>query len=231
MAPHRGRGGPRGGFRGGRGNSRGRGGAAQGSGKLARSGIRTKAGYRKFDSQRVKDVDSQSEDEMPDAGEESAEQISQDDMSDSEEDEEVAPSVKAYNALLQSFKQPDGDGDEERRRKRRKVEKEVPTIEQKVPEDGSVGSDEETGSAQEDAGVEVDEEANEDEDEEDDMPQDDEVDAGAIAGAGEGNDEDEADASDPYEAHFANIDENDLSQRLKSIQGGEWKTEKQPLPK
>ena len=89
MAPNRGRGGPRGGFRGGRGNARGQGGAAQGSGKLARSGIRTKAGYRKFDSQRVKDVDSQSEDEMPDAGEESPEQSSQDGMSDSEEDEDV----------------------------------------------------------------------------------------------------------------------------------------------
>ncbi|RMY69519.1 hypothetical protein D0863_06400 [Hortaea werneckii] len=233
MAPNRGRGGPRGGFRGGRGNARGRGGAAQGSGKLARSGIRTKAGYRKFDSQRVKDVDSQSEDEMPDAGEQSAEEISQDDMSDSEEDEEVAPSVKAYNALLQSFKQPDGDGDEERRRKRRKVEKEAPRIEEKVPEDSSVGSDEEIGSAEEDGGLEVDEGASEDEDEdeEDDMPQDDEVDAGAITRAGEGNDEDEEDASDPYEAHFANIDENDLSQRLKSIQGGEWRTEKQPFPK
>ncbi|KAI7123624.1 DUF1253-domain-containing protein, partial [Hortaea werneckii] len=231
MAPNRGRGGPRGGFRGGRGNSRGRGGAAQGSGKLARSGIRTKAGYRKFDSQRVKDVDSQSEDEMPDAGEQSAEESSQDGMSDSEEDEEVAPGVKAYNALLQSFKQPDGDEDEERRRKRRKVEKEVPIIEQRVPEDGSVGSDEDTGSAEEDAGIEVDEEASGDEDEEDDVPQDDEIDASAITRAGEGNDEDEEDASDPYEAHFANIDENDLSQRLNSIQGGEWRTEKQPLPK
>ncbi|KAI7720964.1 DUF1253-domain-containing protein, partial [Hortaea werneckii] len=235
MAPNRGRGGPRGGprggFRGGRGNSRGRGGAAQGSGKLARSGIRTKAGYRKFDSQRVKDVDSQSEDEMPDVVEQSAEESSQDGMSDSEEDEEIAPSVKAYNALLQSFKQPDGDGEGERRRKRRKVEKEVPMIEQRGPEDGSVGSDEETGSVEEDAGIEVDEEASEDEDEDDDVPQDYEMDAGAITGAGEGNDEDEEDASDPYEAHFANIDENDLSQRLKSIQDGEWRTEKQPLPK
>ncbi|KXS97960.1 hypothetical protein AC578_3112 [Pseudocercospora eumusae] len=118
MAPFRGRGG-RG--RGGRGDRGGRGGGrngAQNSGKLARSGIKTKNGYRKFDSQRVKEAES--EDEQPRIAQEESE--SEVDETDDEDElvEVVKPTVKAYNALLQSFHKPGENG--ERKAKRRKIE-------------------------------------------------------------------------------------------------------------
>ncbi|KAK5729467.1 rRNA-binding ribosome biosynthesis protein utp25 [Elasticomyces elasticus] len=187
------RGGSRGSSRGGRGNSRGgRGGRGNAtSAKLARSGIRTRAGYRKFDSQRVKDVEEESEGEEQQQEEESASDVSE------EEVEEVVPVVKAYNALLQGFKE---DGEEDGgRRKRRKVEVEgdVEEEEEGVLEDE--GSDDESGS----------EESEED-----------------VAGVVE---EEDDDGLDPYEAHFANMDDNELSKRLKSVQANEWRTEKQPL--
>lgn len=44
-------------------------------------------------------------------------------------------------------------------------------------------------------------------------------------------DEDEVeDSSDPFEAHFADPDENVLAQRLKSIQKSQWHTQKTLLP-
>ncbi|KAK5675956.1 rRNA-binding ribosome biosynthesis protein utp25 [Elasticomyces elasticus] len=186
------RGGSRGSSRGGRGNSRGgRGGRGSAtSPKLARSGIRTRAGYRKFDSQRVKDVEEESEGEEQQQEEESASDVSE------EEVEEVVPVVKAYNALLQGFKE-DREEDDGGRRKRRKVEVEEEKEEEEVLEDG--GSEDESGS----------EESEED-----------------VAGVVE---EEDDDALDPYEAHFANMDDNELSKRLKSVQANEWRTEKQPL--
>lgn len=38
--------------------------------------------------------------------------------------------------------------------------------------------------------------------------------------------EDQDDASDPFEVHFANPDENELSQQLQAIQASDWKVEK-----
>jgi U3 small nucleolar RNA-associated protein 25 len=98
-------------FRGPRGGRGGRGGTSRGNGKLARSGIRTRSGYRRFDSQRVKEVD---EDEAPRVSDE-PEQSSEESLSDDDEMETV-PAAKAYNTLLQSFQPP---------RKRRRVEQEV----------------------------------------------------------------------------------------------------------
>jgi U3 small nucleolar RNA-associated protein 25 len=42
---------------------------------------------------------------------------------------------------------------------------------------------------------------------------------------------DSEDASDPFEAHFADPDENLLSRRLKSLQNNQWATQKSLLPK
>ncbi|KAF2159794.1 hypothetical protein M409DRAFT_70831 [Zasmidium cellare ATCC 36951] len=36
-------------------------------------------------------------------------------------------------------------------------------------------------------------------------------------------------ATDPFEIHFANPDDNELSQKLKAIQGNDWKVEKSPI--
>ena len=75
MARGGGRGGPRGGGRGGRGGGADR-------GRDARSGIRTRGGqYRKFDSQRVKEVDSDdSGNEGPPSEEEDSESDGDDDV-------------------------------------------------------------------------------------------------------------------------------------------------------
>jgi U3 small nucleolar RNA-associated protein 25 len=106
-----GRGGPRGGGRGGRGGGADR-------GRDARSGIRTRGGqYRKFDSQRVKEVNSD------DSGNEGPAFEEGDDESDAgseEEEEEVVPAGKAYGALLASLKRPEDE--EGRSRKRRKLD-------------------------------------------------------------------------------------------------------------
>jgi U3 small nucleolar RNA-associated protein 25 len=44
------------------------------------------------------------------------------------------------------------------------------------------------------------------------------------------DDEDLEDASDPFESHFADPDDNLLSQRLKSLQQNKWNTDKIVLP-
>ncbi|MBW1279549.1 hypothetical protein, partial [Escherichia coli] len=43
-------------------------------------------------------------------------------------------------------------------------------------------------------------------------------------------DDEPEDSSDPFEAHFANPDDNLLAQRLKSVQRGQWSTQKIVLP-
>jgi U3 small nucleolar RNA-associated protein 25 len=47
----------------------------------------------------------------------------------------------------------------------------------------------------------------------------------------DGEENDSEDASDPFEAHFADPDENLLSRRLKSLQNNQWATQKSLLPK
>lgn len=42
--------------------------------------------------------------------------------------------------------------------------------------------------------------------------------------------EDDEDASDPFESHFADPDDNDLSKRLKAVQNDQWTTLKITLP-
>ncbi|KAF2770069.1 DUF1253-domain-containing protein [Teratosphaeria nubilosa] len=43
--------------------------------------------------------------------------------------------------------------------------------------------------------------------------------------------DDDEDASDPFEAHLAGIDEAERSRRIKAIEANEWRTEKQPVSK
>jgi U3 small nucleolar RNA-associated protein 25 len=183
---------------------------------LARSGIKTKHGYRKFDSQRVKDVESE---EDP-VGEEEEYEEELADVGDDEEIE-IKPTVKAYNALMQSFQKSEANG--ERQAKRRKVEATTAaatSYHEVLSDDSStLGHDEE-------------EEENE-EQEEDDEGDDEEAEMDARESSNRdvgGDDEDEeASLEDPFEAHFANPDNNELSMRCQAIQSNEWKAEKQSL--
>lgn len=151
----------------------------------------------------MRDVDD-SEEELPQMGEDVEDSQSDDDDDISEDELDAKPSVKAYQQLIQSFKQPVDDG--ERRAKRRKVEE---VVEEAGEEDASrAGSDIAAEDEDED---EVEEEEAEG-DGEDDLEQEDVI------------------RDDPYEAHFAGED-NELSRRLNALQSGEWKTEKRRLGK
>ena len=52
----------------------------------------------------------------------------------------------------------------------------------------------------------------------------------AVNGLLEADEHDVEDASDPFEAHFANPDDNILSRRLKRLQLRQWLTQKSSLP-
>lgn len=197
MAPYRGRGSrgaPRGSSRGGR-----------GGGRLARSGIRTRGGYKKFDSQRTKDVHD-SEDEQPLA--EASESDSADGADGAEQDlseedvEAVAPAVKSYSALLQSFTEPRADGEPKAKRRRIQevIDPEVHEEELEVDEVlvGGSEDEQENGNLEEEVA-----EASDDAD----------------------------DSDDPFETHFAKPDDNELSRRLQAIQAGDVRTEKSDLGK
>lgn len=195
MAPYRGRGRGRGGSRGGT--------VSRGGGKLARSGIRTRAGYKRFDSQRVKDVASESGDEVPEAEGPGADE-DEEDLSD-EEEVETLPKVKAYSALLQLFQQPVVL---EKRHKRLKIESETaPELELENgiddDDDGKIDGREDEAS-------------------------DDEA-TGGLNGSLNPDLDDvkgEEDETDPFGVHFANADNDELSKRLESIQMKDWRTEK-----
>lgn len=234
MAPFRGRGGSRGGGGGGRGGGRGRGGggrgrgfaggrggsrgvgrgAAQSSGKTARSGIKTANGYRKFDSQRVRDVDS--EDEQPQADEEEAESESGIDDLDDEDEIEIKPTVKAYHALLQSLHKPEEEeNDGQPNAKRRKIE-ELIEVMSEDEQDLSENEASEDESMQQDRSEHAESDESEDEDDEE------------VVFEGE---DDSSTTDDPYETHFANPEDNELKRRLQSIQENQWKAEKQSIGK
>ena len=196
MAPFRG-------SRGGRGG--GRGGASRGNGKLARSGIRTRSGYRRFDSQRVKEVD---EDKAPQFSEEPEESSVQSPSDD--EEVEAVPVAKAYNTLLQSFQSSAGENGH--RRKRRKVEQKVESDESNSSEIENNGNDIDTDAG---AGTDDREDSDADDDEELAMVEADEDETG--------------NASEPFDIHFANPDDNELSQRLKAVQTSNWRTDKHTI--
>lgn len=113
-----------------------------------------------------------------------------------DEDEEAAPTLSAYEALLQSFA-----SETPRETKRRKLEHapEPETIEE---QEVLLENDDVVDEAEE--GPET-----------------------AIEGV---LDEDEEDASDPFETHFADPDDNELARKLKSIQDQQWRTQKLTIP-
>lgn len=65
---------------------------------------------------------------------------------------------------------------------------------------------------------------------EDPEPEADADDEDAAVSDDDGNDGDEEDLSDPFEAHFARPDENELSEKLKAISEKHWETRKTQLP-
>ncbi|TVY20352.1 U3 small nucleolar RNA-associated protein 25 [Lachnellula arida] len=212
MAFHGTRGGSRG--RGsGSGAPRGRGGARGGSRGGARGGprggARGRGGFRGgkrpiFDSARVaqqKERDDQKSDS--ESPSEVEEEIeSEDDSSD--EDMEPVPTVRSYSALMQSL-----TADSVPQAKRRKLEH--PTEVKEVP--GSDSEDLEDQTRDADVVVEAEE-----------GPET------ATDGLLEEENDDE-DASDPFETHFANPEDNFLSKRLKALQLNQWTTQKTLLPK
>lgn len=121
--------------------------------------------------------------------------------SSDEEDDESLPTVSAYESLMQSFA-----SEKPREAKRRKIEH--------VQEPEVVGGKE---GESEDGSVDEVEEAEE-------GPET------ATDGLLDDN-EDLEDTSDSFETHFANPDDNLLSNRLEAIQQGEWTSQKMVLPK
>jgi U3 small nucleolar RNA-associated protein 25 len=212
MAPFRGRGGRGRGGRGGRGSNRGgrgRGnfhGQSNGGDRLARSGIRTRNGYKKFDSQRTRDLPA-TEDEISQdddsATDDDEDEIDQSDIS--EDDEEVKPAVRAYNVLLQSF-----HGDDEidsRKSKRRKIElNEKPDT---LPEEISVNQVDEEG---EDDHVFAEPEGDDDVEE---------IDHESTV--------DEESQNDPYEFHFSAAGGDGLAARIDLVKSGQWTTRKSAI--
>jgi U3 small nucleolar RNA-associated protein 25 len=132
---------------------------------------------------------------------EEEEAASEDESSDDEDEEEV-PAVRPYAALIQSLAAESGP-----RAKRRKLDH-THQSEDKLNE-----------SKLEDPTLE----------EEDSKDRDDveEAEEGPETATDDFQDEEELeDASDPFESHFADPDNNLLSQRLKSLQQTQWDTKK-----
>lgn len=117
----------------------------------------------------------------------------------SEDDEVPQPTIRPYNALLQSFQ--DSAAQEGPRRKRRKLEH-TPVEGQEIhekPLQSEEIDDVEPGAA----------------------------DVEEVAGPVEMDDvEGDEDASDPFEVHFANTDENELLRRLKAITANDWSSQR-----
>lgn len=126
----------------------------------------------------------------------------EDPVSDEDAPEDHQSQIRAYNTLLSSFEHP---LDVHRKRKRRRLEIDS-TIE---PE-----SNDHEGEGNLDTNIMEEGHSNEDDQVDD---EDQEV---------MGNLDEDGSAGDPFEAHFANPDDNKLSVRLKSVQAGEWKVDK-----
>ncbi|KAI0881775.1 DUF1253-domain-containing protein [Annulohypoxylon maeteangense] len=195
-----GRGGPPRG-RGGRGASRGGGrGGSRGGGRGGRGrGNKPFRGGRKFDSQRLAEIEESdsevSEEEQPSPGEDS-----QNEESEPEEQEEPAPS-RPYFALMQSLSKESSAPSAKRRKLDHHPEDNKSSANSEQPETVAVNEDEE----QDIDLVEEVEEGPEDEiigdaDDEDDIP----------------------DSSDPFETHFVNPNQDGLPKLIKAIQSNEY---------
>jgi U3 small nucleolar RNA-associated protein 25 len=156
----------------------------------------------------VKEVDS---DDSGNEGPAFEEEDESDEGSEEEEEDEAAPAGKAYGALLASLKRPEDE--EGRSRKRRKLD--VKETVADVPVDAEESGDDSNAEP----GLEVDEDSDEEDDEAQDAIED--------ASSETLQDEDDEDASDYFEIHFANPEDNELATRLKDVQNGEWRVDKQ----
>ena len=140
------------------------------------------------------------EDSEPENPSEAEEELGRED--ESSEDGEAVPSVRSYAALMQSF-----TADSVPQVKRRKLDLVPGSKAAKFEEDSSeivVGSSDEADELEE--GPET-----------------------ATEGLIEDGDDLE-DSSDPFEAHFADPDDNVLSRRLKSLEASKWTTQKSSIP-
>lgn len=128
--------------------------------------------------------------------------------SDSSDDEEAPlPPTHSYAALMQSLASESAP-----QAKRRKLEHPTESAEAKaLPE-----SDLDVAEQAEDGDI-VEEEEEGPETATDGLLEDD-------------DDDDEADASDPFEVHFADPEDNLLAKRLKAVQSNSWTTTKTVLP-
>ncbi|ESZ92667.1 hypothetical protein SBOR_6928 [Sclerotinia borealis F-4128] len=195
------------GGRGGGGSSfRGRGGS-RGGPRGARGGARGGRGKGRgrpvFDSARLaQQKENNEEDSESEESSQDEATESEEESSDDEDDAEPAPAVKSYAALMQSFAT-----DAAPQAKRRKL-----TIDKEEKEDVEADPmDQDTNDA-------------------DDVEEAEEGPETATDGLPE-DDDDEEDNSDPFEAHFANPDDNILSRRLQHLEKGQWAIQKTPLAK
>ncbi|RDW91322.1 putative U3 small nucleolar RNA-associated protein 25 [Coleophoma crateriformis] len=192
-------------FHGSRGGSRGRGsisGAPRGRGGMrgrGRGGFRGR-GKPIFDSARLAQKKEELEDDNSEGSsseDEEAEEEAESADDSSDSDEELPP-VKSYAALMQSLA-----ADSAPQSKRRKLDhKPEPESLESLDERPVDGNDDADYVEEAEAGPESDI---------DDLLED---------------EDDEEDSSDPFEVHFANPNENILSQRLESIQQNQWTTTK-----
>ena len=140
------------------------------------------------------------------SGSESASEEEEDSESEeesSDEDEEPVVHVRSYAALMQSL-----SAEAAPQAKRRKLAHDSESRPERA-----AGDTEEILNSEEVDVVEEEEEGPE------------------TATEGLLEDDDEEDASDPFETHFADPDDNILTKRLKSIQRKEWRSQRVTVPK
>lgn len=117
--------------------------------------------------------------------------------------------VRSYNALLQSFQQPEKYDRYQRKRRRLDIPDRVVSPE--------LQDEQEVGDGAEDV----------DEDGAPDQLGDDTDEAEEVPPDVAAEEDDEENASDPFEIHFAPKDDNELAKRLKSVQSKQLRHEKQ----
>ncbi|KAI1762210.1 DUF1253-domain-containing protein [Hypoxylon sp. FL1150] len=181
-----------------------RGGARRGGPPRGRggrpSGKRNHGRAPRFDNARVADIEDV-EDEESEEDEPSSEDVSEDEVSRSEEEEEL-PNSRPYLALMQSLSKESAP-----QAKRRKLDHQ--------PEDTKSSSkpeQEDIAMADEDEGRDIDHVEEPEEGPETEIVADDDDD----------DDDDVLDSSDPFETHFVEPDQEVLKTRLKGIQADEW---------
>ncbi|KAM6487309.1 DUF1253-domain-containing protein [Trichoderma sp. SZMC 28011] len=203
------RGGGRGSFRGGgrgRGGSRGRGGTRGGARGRGRGGQFSQWGPdRRFDGARLAE---NGEDEDANGSGSDASDVQDEmlqDVSDDDDDQE-AP-ARPYMALMQKFHDSSAPS-----AKRRKIAHDEPSNRSPSPAANQSDDEEEPESKREDI-----DEADEEEEEGGDP-------ASNIEEDPENDSEDEIDATDPFDSHFANPDQQISSRSVVAAKNGEWTT-------